>query len=128
MKLVNDEALDFARGPGWCDYCRRAVSSRSPHHVFSKGAGQIDAHFNIAALCDVFSGGLDCHHRVHTGEIDDDSILAMVATREHCHQDDIKQLVYLIRRLPKETTREQLLAAVDRECRPTARALAKRTL
>lgn len=100
MKIVNDKALDFARGPGYCDWCRKLVSNRNPHHVFSKGAGQVDARFNIAAICETFSGGLNCHHLVHTGEIDDDDILIMVAEREDVIQDDIKSLVMLIRRMP----------------------------
>lgn len=100
VKIVNDKALKFARGPGFCDWCRKPVGNRNPHHVFSKGAGQVDIRCNIAAICETFSGGLHCHHLVHTGEIADGGILAMVAEREKCLQDDIRSLVMLIRRMP----------------------------
>lgn len=101
-------------------------------HVFAKGHGggrQIDAPFNLVAL------GMDavfdcpCHVRSHAGqEPTHDDLLAIAAAQNKCHQRDIEQLVYLIRRLDRDTTREQLFAAIEQECRPSARELAGRTL
>ncbi len=131
MKIVNPKALDFARGPGTCDWCRKAVKNRNPHHVFSRGSGGPDLRCNIAAICETFSGGLNCHQLVHSGEIDDIDILVMVAQRENCMQDDIRQLVDLIRyRMPRvsEITEDVFRQRVAMELGHGAQRLAIREL
>lgn len=124
MKLENNAALDFARGPGVCEWCKRHRADRDPHHIFSKGAGQVDIQSNIASLC------RGCHGLVHTGELDDDSILAVVAMREDCLQGDIEALVWLIRRMPRvnEMTAERYTSIVNRELNFSARRLAMKEL
>ncbi len=124
MKLENDDALDFARGPGVCDWCKGRIAGREPHHIFSKGAGQVDIKSNIAAICRV------CHTSVHFGEIDDNDILAVVAGRENVLQGDIEAVVWLIRRMPKisEMTAERYERIVSRELNYSARRLAMKEL
>lgn len=58
MKIVDDKTLDVARRRERCEWCR-SFCTPQPHHVFTRGAGQLDVPFNIVALCFV------CHDRHH---------------------------------------------------------------
>lgn len=112
MKLLNDGALQEFRGPGECSWCRMKVRNREPHHIYSRGAGQVDHPWNIAALCAVFSGGKNCHHEVHQGNVDRSDLELMVAGREGIMQGHISHLVWAIRRLPKGTDPEAAVQAI----------------
>jgi hypothetical protein len=64
------------------------------------GGGQLDIRVNLAPLCRF------CHGDVHTGAIDDDSLLALVAMREGVMQHHIREIVWELRRTPKHKCRE----------------------
>lgn len=132
MKIVNDALTASYRHPGKCSWCGERVRMLCGAHIFAKGHGggrQIDAPFNLVALGADAVFDCSCHVRHHAGQRPKHcDLLAVAAAQNKCHQRDIEQLVYLIRRLDRDTTREQLFAAIDRECRPTARELARRTL
>lgn len=102
MKIVNEELLNRFRGPGVCEWCKRRVSAREPHHVFTKGFGgarRLDVPINLIALCATFSGGLNCHDQFHTGQILREDLLAIVAKRERTTQQAIQEEIWRLRRL-----------------------------
>lgn len=131
MKIENPDLIASYRKRGPCSYCGKNVNLCAAH-IFAKGHGggrQIDAPFNLVAMGQDARWDCDCHQRHHLGwEPLHCDLLAIAAAQNNCHQRDIEQLVYLIRRLDRDTTREQLFEAICRECRPSARNLARRTL
>jgi hypothetical protein len=111
--IVKNPALMKAfSGPGLCSWCGKAVSSRDPHHVVARGIGggkRLDVSVNIVSLCTTFSGGGNCHHMAHNGrEITKSDLLAVIAAREECLQDEIEVVVWLLLRLPKDATDERV--------------------
>ncbi len=81
-----------------CEWCKKRVRRREPHHIFSRGSGRIDHRYNLISLCAVFSGGSNCHHEVHQGHILRESLLAIVAQREGVSQTDIRATLLRLRR------------------------------
>ena len=103
MKIIDPEFLAQFRGPGICEYCRRTVRNREPHHLFCRGMGgacQLDVMINLMALCATFSGGQHCHHRYHFGIIPKRELIAIVAHREGMTPEELEAE---IRRLQRET-------------------------
>ena len=99
------------------------------HHIWGKGAGRVDIPCNLIALGMDAVRDCNCHSMHHSGEVPTrDCFLAVSAMDHKCMQDDITALVMLIRRLDRDTTREQLFAAIERECGLGARELARRCL
>ncbi len=100
-RAIFDEAcLDRFRGPGLCDFCKRLVSRREPHHIIRRGLGggsRYDVSYNLAALCAVFSGGLDCHSRVHDGHILRCEIVAVVSAREGVSYDELEDRLAVLK-------------------------------
>ncbi len=91
--VIDADCLNRFRGPGHCDFCKRYVDRREPHHLIRKGIGggsQYDVSYNIAALCAAFSGGEDCHGRVHSGHILRCEIVAVVSAREGLLQGELE--------------------------------------
>lgn len=75
--LIRDESvLDRYRGPGRCELCGRQTAEREPHHVHTKGAGQVDAPWNLIAL------DRWCHSIIGSRPIRREVLLAYVAHRE----------------------------------------------
>lgn len=124
MIYVCEQTLDLFRRGGWCDWCRAWAERREPDHVFTRGAGRLDIRIALAGLC------RDCHQRRHDGgEPSPDDLLLMVAQRERTRQDDIRDVVYLLRRLDKngrKTLKGRRLADELAELRGPARELAFR--
>lgn len=132
MKIVNEYLTKSYQKPGKCSYCGKSVRMLCAAHIFAKGHGggrQIDVPFNLVALgMDAFLD-CSCHVRSHAGQSPTHGdLLAIAAKQNKTSWVDIEQLIYLIRRLDRDTTREQMFAAIERECRPSARELAGRTI
>ena len=105
MIITNELLLDEFRAKVECAWCgRRTLQGCHPHHIFSRGAGRLDVRINIVNLC------WRCHFDHHNGlrplRCD---LLAVVAARENVLQPDIKAVVYLLRRLPKQPTVERIV-------------------
>ena len=119
MTYKSEATLDQFRGSGICEWCRQPVSRREAAHVFSRGTGQLDIRIALAGLCGAFSGGQNCHAKSHgEGYPGQDDLLLMVAKRECVRQDDIRAVVYLLRRLNQDGRR-------TRQNRPLAEELAE---
>lgn len=106
MTHTDENTLNAFRGPGLCDYCNAWVPRREAAHVFSKGTGRLDIRIALAGLCGAFTGGMNCHGRQHNeGEPSQDDLLLMVSRRENVRQDDIRAVVWLLRRLRQDGRR-----------------------
>lgn len=128
MKLVDDDLIASYRRPGRCEWCGRGVRMLCAAHVMSKGAGQVDIPCNLMSL------GMDavmdcgCHHSSHMGnEPTAIDMLAKNAMKYKTSQQAIVDLVWWVRRLPKNATKEQMIDRVG-ELSPAARRLAKEQL
>lgn len=121
MRIVNQPLIESFRTPGSCRWCQNPVRMRCAAHIFSKGAGRVDIRCNLVQL------GMDpvtdcsCHHDSHMGLAPTfDDLLRLSAEDHKCRPEDIHQVVYFIRRLPKETTARQFrerALELDREAR-----------
>lgn len=101
MRIVDEKTLALFRGPGQCEFCKKVVSRREPHHIFSRGAGRLDVAINLVSLCAAFAGGDNCHAAYHNGDIARYDLLAIVAYREGRLQHEIEAEIWRLRRLDK---------------------------
>lgn len=114
MIIEDEQVLNEFRGPGICEICRRQVRNREPHHIFTRGMGganRLDIRINLLATCSPFSGGEDCHYRLHYGdhEMTRGDLIAIVGSRERMNPDRIVDIITHLRRLvTKDTTQEQV--------------------
>lgn len=125
MKIEDTDGtvLKWFRGAGRCDWppCSRSCY-RQACHVYSKGAGRVDAAFNLVGLCAF------CHLKQHAGHMPTQAHLAeLVAKRERCKPEDIKHAVDILRRLPKNTGPEEMtdlaVREFDKTCSPATRQM-----
>ena len=97
-KTVNDCRKNY------CERCGRPANIE-PHHIFTRGAGGRDIRENLVQLC------TDCHIGAHSGHVSRDSLVHIVAEREH-HSDEY---VYAVNRaamgydveIPNETEEDE---------------------
>ena len=95
MIVDNPIVLSVFRSPGRCEWCGRWFPKTDAAHCFSVGAGRLDVYENLVSLC------RECHSRNHSGEISRLQLLIVVGQRECLLVDDIEELVYRLRRMPK---------------------------
>lgn len=100
MIVINEKLLDEFRRKARCEFCgRKARGGLDAHHIYAKGMGggsRLDIRRNLVGLC------RECHTSHHAGnEPLRCDLMALVATRENCLQDDIKEEVWRLRRTPK---------------------------
>ena len=72
------------------------------HHLYSKGAGRFDILPNLMTLC------ADCHAKVHAGQVPRGVLLAHVAAREGVLPSSIEATIWLLRRLSRKPTEEEI--------------------
>jgi hypothetical protein len=104
MRVIDEPLLNEFRGPGVCEWCRRRVTRREPHHVYARGmggGGRLDVRANLAALCAAFTGGDDCHDAAHAGRITKDELIAVVARREGIQPGAVRDENFRHLRAPK---------------------------
>lgn len=130
MRIDNEPLLRELRASPRCLWCRKTVRRIEVDHVFPRGRGsafRLDIRVNLAPLCGAFSGGEDCHQRKSDGHIAVFDLLAMIAQRERCLQDEIEAVIYLLRRLPKDARPWQVAREIA-DWSTGSRALLARTL
>ena len=127
MKIVNKELRERFGGRGLCEYCGLPCSWRSCHHIVSRGAGGPDIAVNLIALGDFFLNECMCHARFHSGEIGSGELLDIVAKREGVKVASIRDVINLIRRLPKKPSKKHIFTAIM-ELPEASRFLAMREL
>jgi len=100
MKIVNCKLLAEFRGPGCCEACRKPCVRLFPHHIFTRGAGQVDIRENLISLC------LECHAGFHSmGSPSFTRLLKIAADREKSTPNRIRAMVFKIRRDQSEKVR-----------------------
>ena len=99
MIIKDDAILEQARRRACCEFCGTfSQSGLHPHHLFTRGAGQLDIPINLAALCVL------CHHRTHSGHSAGPTklqLLEIVAKREWTSVAAIEEEIWRLRRLGK---------------------------
>lgn len=105
MIIQDDKLRKTFSAPGNCEWhkCRRWQQVRHCSHLYSKGTGQLDIRINLAGLC--WRCHLEGNHR-HGGHPDFEELRQLIADREGCDPEWITDEIYRLRRLSKETTRE----------------------
>lgn len=89
-------------GPGRCEACGLRCRKRAACHIYSKGAGRVDARFNLVSLG--FDAVLDCpcHCENHAGgPCSREVLLKIAAKREGTTPAAITEAVHYIRALDK---------------------------
>ena len=121
MILVDEDLMLIRRQPGKCDWCgRNCVHGRDPAHILSKGAGRVDVTTNLLSLCRF------CHTSSHAGnEPTTNDMLAIAAARSGILQDDLRQIVHVIRRIDPKAATPGVIRAALRSLKPAARLIAK---
>jgi hypothetical protein len=104
LKIVNPTLTRSFLRRGKCRFCGKGPIDLCGHHLFSKGAGQLDISINLIALGMPLT--CDCHGSHHDGnEPSFEQLLALSAQDHDCLQGDIETVVYLLRdQLPKGAT------------------------
>jgi hypothetical protein len=98
VKVIDRKLLARVRRRA-CEVCDAAPPSEA-HHLFTRGAGQLDLPINVVALC-----SFGCHYRHHfSGTPSTADLLAIVARREGVSVEDIQQTVWRYRRAGKDGT------------------------
>jgi hypothetical protein len=88
----------------------------------------MDVSINLISLGSTQGWQCECHTKIHkTGEITRYDLLAIVAHREGVLQDAIERTIYLIQRLPKNSSVSRIEVELSR-LQGTARELARRVL
>lgn len=105
MRIDNRNLRRKFSGRGCCAHCGQWSPVRHCAHVFAIGMGgnnRLDVPCNLVSLCWL------CHRRSHEGdEPTQETLLRIVAKREGTTPDAIREEIYRLRRLSKETTPAQ---------------------
>lgn len=109
MKIVNELLIRSFGGPGICEVCLNKVRQRDCHHVFSRGAGRLDISANLISVCSVFSGGDNCHHLIHQGNIARDDLLKVIGDRDGIDWESIEDCIFALRRADKNASAEDII-------------------
>lgn len=115
MKIVNPELLAEFRHGGRCEYCHKQCKLLEPHHIFTRGAGQLDIRVNLIALGSTRGfPQCDCHPSAHSGEITRNDFLIAVAHRHKLKAYQVEEIVFCLRdRLVKSPTQTQIVKAME---------------
>lgn len=108
--LRRPDILQRFRGPGWCQVCGKYCQFRDACHVFGKGAGRVDAPWNLYSAGSYVQFNCTCHRdQHHEGrEKWEPRLLEIVAKREKTVPEAIFPAVAFFRRLPKRPTQDWL--------------------
>ena len=101
MTIIDPVLLLAFRLKGRCEWCGK-YGAVDPHHLWCRGMGggsRLDVSENLIALC------RECHGLVHAGQIVKADLLAVVAAREHCTQDDLVAFVLKLKKAPRRGIR-----------------------
>ena len=106
MKIVNPAAVARFHGLPACELCGQPAGAGGTEaaHVFARamgGSGQLDHPINLIGLGGGFSF-CNCHGKHHNSGVTTEQLLAVVGKREGWEPAEIEEIVYLLRRTPKE--------------------------
>lgn len=96
MRVENPDLLTYFRSRPACELCGLPTPfGTHPHHVHTRGAGQLDIALNLVALDPA------CHQLVHAGKVPRQRLLEVVAEREGVLPEEVERAVWRLRRRPK---------------------------
>ena len=106
MILDRPEVRSLYKTPGPCEVCRKWCRVREPAHIWSAGAGRVDAVWNMIYVGSSFlwqETGCKCHIGNHSPKSDPPrEQLAKIAAKRHgVKPADIEAAVFLVRRTLK---------------------------
>lgn len=84
-KRIKDRKAIKAARKNFCERCG-CYAGIEPHHIFTVGSGGGDVSYNLVQLCTC------CHIGAHSGNIQRDELLAIVAEREGMSADEVYRL------------------------------------
>jgi len=100
MNVLNPALLKAFRLPGLCEYCRKPCKMRCGHHVFAKGAGQVDHPWNLVKV-GMNPRDCNCHGSHHfSGKPSRHEFLCVVSEREGVSLEFIDQVIPAVIALP----------------------------
>jgi len=110
MIVIDDGLLWEFRLARKCEWCGRAAPQGcDPHHLWCRGfggGGRLDVRVNLISVC------RDCHRLIGDGKIARHDLLAVVAARERCLQDDIESAIHELRRAPRGSDHRKILEKI----------------
>lgn len=93
MNVINTDLLKSLRLPGLCEMCRKVCKMRCGHHIFAKGAGQVDHLWNLVKV-GMNPRDCNCHHNLHfNGTPSRHRCLEIVSKREGVPLEFIDQVI-----------------------------------
>lgn len=107
MNVLDPDLLKSYRLPGLCECCGKVCKMRCGHHVFSKGAGQVDHQWNLVKVAMSPQDGCTCHHDHHLkGKPSRAEMLQIVSNREGVPVDVIDSVIPAVIACPRWNTLE----------------------
>ena len=114
--IRNQKAIEAIRSAGKCGWCFQPCRNLEVHHFKPRGAGgasRIDCPENLMAVCNF------CHASMEAGNIDPKAVLRRIAKREGKRPAEIREVLHILLRTPKEHASRML--AAYREYRSTGK-------
>jgi hypothetical protein len=125
MKITNRRLCREFALPGRCEVCDRWCKKREGHHLLHR-TPEISIRVNLISLGSTPLFCCPCHRDVGNGKIPAERVLSIVAIREKCRAEDIREVMAWMRRLVKPTA-SQVENALE-ELSPRARLIALKEL
>lgn len=104
MIIVNNKLLQSGHGAGRCEICGKWCRWREFHHIQPRGMGggkRLDIPINLICVGSTQNWQCPCHGRCERKEITQDQCWAIVAKREGCTVEQIKDEIARVNRLDK---------------------------
>lgn len=128
MKIENPELLKSFHSPGRCECCGKGCMEREPHHIFSRGTGQIDIPENllyVGTSANKFTGSCHCHLQFGVGRWNGKRVgivrvqeLCLERSAERCSTAaaNIRDAVKFLRRLDKDDSPDRIMEKLQLWC------------
>lgn len=108
MNVPNDRLLAEFRTPGNCELCGKFCSMCVAAHIFSRGAGRVDALINLVRVGMSAVAHCPCHHDSHSTQKQPRSkLLSVAAAREGVTVEFIESVIPAVRACPRWSTFER---------------------
>jgi hypothetical protein len=112
MKITNRKLRKEFAQPGHCEICNVWCRKREGHHLWHR-TPELTIRINLISLGSTQLFCCPCHHDIGIGKIPASRVMEIVAAREKCNPEDIREVLYWMRRLIKPTARQLEIALED---------------
>src|ERR1035438_4164557 len=104
MKITNRKLRKEFANPGRCEICNVWCRKREGHHLWHRPP-ELIIRINLISLGSTQLFCCPCHRDIGNAKIPASRVLAIVAAREKCRPEDIREILAWMRRLIKPTAR-----------------------